>query len=105
MGEVFISLFGALGTIVASRYAYLANRQAKNSRTAIDEINDAVNHRAEAGTPRLYDMVLTNFRAVADLETTVGEIKRDVKELAHVASVHQIEIDRIEEQLGDENHG
>ena len=50
-------------------------------------------------------MVLTNFRAVAELETTVGEIKRDVKELAHVASVHQIEIDRIEEQLGDENHG
>ena len=105
MGEVFISLFGAISAIIASRYSYLANRQAKNSRTAIDEINDAVNHRAESGTPRLYDMVLTNFRAVADLETTVGEIKRDVKELAHVASVHQIEIDKIEEQLGDENHG
>ena len=102
MGEILISLFGAVSAIVASRYSYLANRQAKNSRTAIDEINDAVNHRAEAGTPRLYDMVLTNFRAVADLETTVGEIKRDVKELAHVVSKHEAEIDIIEKHMDTE---
>ena len=99
MAEVVISLFGLIGTIVASRYAYLANHQARRSGTAIDEINDAVNHRHEAGTPRLYDMVLSNFNRVDSLENSVAEIKQDVKQLSHVAKVHQSEIDKIEQQM------
>lgn len=102
MAEVVISLFGLIGTIVASRYAYLANHQARQSGTAIDEINDAVNHRHEAGTPRLYDMVLSNFNRVDSLENSVAEIKKDVKELSHVAKVHQSEIDKIEQQMENE---
>jgi len=102
MAEVVISLLGLIGTIVASRYSYLANNQARRSSTAIDEINDAVNHRHEAGTPRLYDMVWSNFNRVSKLENSVAEIKKDVKDLAHVATVHQLEIDKIEEQIGEE---
>jgi len=32
----------------------------------------------------------------------VAEIKQDVKDLAHVATVHQLEIDKIEDKIGDE---
>lgn len=102
MAEVVISLLGLIGTIVASRYSYLANHQARRSGTAIDEINDAVNHRHEAGTPRLYDMVLSNFNRVDSLENSVAEIKQDVKQLSHVAKVHQSEIDKIEQQMENE---
>ena len=102
MTEILVSLFGAIGTIVASYYAYQANRQGKLSSTAIDEINDAVNHRHENGTPRLYDMVWSNFNRVSKLERSVSEIKQDIKDLAHVATVHQLEIDKIEQQMDTE---
>jgi len=47
-------------------------------------------------------MVWSNFNRVSKLENSVAEIKKDIKDLAHVASVHQLEIDKIEEQIGDE---
>jgi len=102
MAEVFVSLFGALGTMVASYYAYAAHKQGRSSDVAIKEINDAVNHRHENGTPRLYDMVWSNFNRVSKLEKSVAEIKQDVKDLAHVATVHQLEIDKIEQQMDTE---
>jgi len=102
MTEVLVSLFGALGTVVASYFAYAANRQSRRSSVSIEQINDAVNHRHKTGTPRLYDMVLSNFNRVDSLEKSVKEIKRDIKDLSHVASVHQLEIDKIEEQIGEE---
>ena len=102
MTEILVSLFGAIGTIVASYYAYQANRQGKLSSTAIDEINDAVNHRHENGTPRLYDMVWSNFNRVSRLERNVTEIKQDIKDITHVVSQHEVEIDKIEEQIGDD---
>ena len=102
MTEILVSLFGALGTVVASYFAYAANRQSRRSNVSIEQINDAVNHRHKTGTPRLYDMVLSNFNRVDSLEKSVREIKRDIKDLSHVASVHQLEIDKIEEQIGDE---
>jgi len=102
MAEVFVSLFGAIGTVVASYYAYAAHKQGRSSDVAIKEINDAVNHRHENGTPRLYDMVWSNFNRVSKLENSVAEIKKDIKDLSHVASVHQLEIDKIEEQIGEE---
>jgi len=102
MTEVLVSLFGALGTVVASYFAYAANRQSRRSNVSIEQINDAVNHRHKTGTPRLYDMVLSNFNRVDSLEKSVIEIKRDIKDLSHVASVHQLEIDKIEEQIGEE---
>jgi predicted nucleic acid-binding Zn-ribbon protein len=102
MAEVLVSLFGALGTIVASYYAYQANRQGKLSSSAIDEINDAVNHRHEKGTPRLYDMVWSNFNRVSKLERSVREIKQDIKDITHVVSQHELEIDSIEDKIGDE---
>jgi hypothetical protein len=102
MTEILVSLFGALGTVVASYFAYAANRQSRRSNVSIEQINDAVNHRHKTGTPRLYDMVLSNFNRVDSLEKSVIEIKRDIKDLSHVASVHQLEIDKIEEQIGEE---
>ena len=99
MTEVLVSLIGTIGTIVASYYAYQGHKQGKLSSTAIDEINDAVNHRHENGTPRLYDMVWSNFNRVSKLERSVREIKQDVKQLSHVAKVHQSEIDKIEQQM------
>ena len=99
MAVVFVSLFGAIGTMVASYYAYAAHKQGRLSGSAIDEINDAVNHRHENGTPRLYDMVWSNFNRVSKLENSVAEIKQDVKQLSHVAKVHQSEIDKIEQQM------
>jgi len=102
MTEILVSLFGALGTVVASYFAYAANRQSRRSNVSIEQINDAVNHRHKTGTPRLYDMVLSNFNRVDSLEKSVREIKRDIKDLSHVASVHQLEIDKIEEQIGEE---
>ena len=102
MAEVFVSLFGAIGTVVASYYAYAAHKQGRLSGSAINEINDAVNHRHENGTPRLYDLVWSNFNRVSKLENSVAEIKQDVKDLAHVATVHQLEIDKIEQQMDTE---
>ena len=102
MAEVFVSLFGAIGTMVASYYAYAAHKQGRLSGSAIDEISDAVNHRHENGTPRLYDMVWSNFNRVSKLEKSVAEIKQDVKQLSHVAKVHQSEIDKIEQQMENE---
>jgi len=102
MTEILVSLFGALGTVVASYFAYAANRQSRRSNVSIEQINDAVNHRHKTGTPRLYDMVLSNFNRVDSLEKSVIEIKRNIKDLSHVASVHQLEIDKIEEQIGEE---
>jgi predicted RNase H-like nuclease (RuvC/YqgF family) len=102
MAEVFVSLFGAIGTVVASYYAYAAHKQGRLSGSAINEINDAVNHRHENGTPRLYDMVWSNFNRVSKLENSVAEIKQDVKHLSQRAKMQQSEIDKIEEQLDTE---
>ena len=102
MAEVFVSLFGAIGTVVASYYAYAAHKQGRHSDVAIKEINDAVNHRHENGTPRLYDMVWSNFNRVSKLENSVAEIKQDVKHLSQRAKMQQSEIDKIEEQLDTE---
>jgi len=102
MAEVFVSLFGAIGTVVASYYAYAAHKQGRLSGSAINEINDAVNHRHENGTPRLYDMVWSNFNRVSKLENSVAEIKQDVKQLSQRAKMQQSEIDKIEEQLDTE---
>jgi len=99
---VFVSLFGAIGTVVASYYAYAAHKQGRLSGSAINEINDAVNHRHENGTPRLYDMVWSNFNRVSKLENSVAEIKQDVKHLSQRAKMQQSEIDKIEEQLDTE---
>ncbi len=92
MTEILVSLFGALSTIFASYFAYAAHRQGKVSATAIDEINDAVNHRHEKGTPRLYDMVLGNFNRIEKLEKNVEQIR-------HVVSQHEVEIDIIEDKI------
>lgn len=102
MTEVLVSLFGAIGTIVASYYAYQGHKQGKLSSTAIDEINDAVNHRHENGTPRLYDMVWSNFNRVSKLERTIKEVKLDIRNLSGVVSDQQTEINIIEEKIGDE---
>lgn len=103
MTEIFVSLFGAIGTVVASYFAYAANKQSKRSGESIDQINDAVNHRHKTGTPRLYDMVLSNFNRVGQLEKSVKEIKRDIKDLSHVVSVHEIELDSIEDKIEGTN--
>ncbi len=102
MAEVLVSLFGALGTIVASYYAYAAHKQGKRSNSTIDEINDAVNHR-RPGQPRLFDMVWSNFNRVSNLEHCVNEIQRDVKDLSHVVSQHETEIDIIEDKIEGTN--
>jgi peptidoglycan hydrolase CwlO-like protein len=102
MAEVLVSLFGAIGTIVASYYAYQGHKQGKRSSTAIDEINDAVNHRHENGTPRLYDMVWSNFNRVSKLERSVQDIQLDVKRLAGEVREHDQEITKIEKEI---NHG
>lgn len=92
MTEVLVSLFGAIGTIFASYYAYAAHKQGKHSGKAINEINDAVNHRHEKGTPRLYDMVWSNFNRVEKLEKNVEQIR-------HVVSQHEADIDTIEDKI------
>ena len=102
MTEIIVSFLGVIGTVVASYFSYAANKQSKRSGESIDQINDAVNHRHKTGTPRLYDMVLSNFNRVSSLEKSVKEIKRDIKDLSHVVSVHEVEIDQIENKLGDE---
>lgn len=102
MTEILVSLFGAIGTVVASYFAYAANKQSRRSNVSIEQINDAVNHRHKTGTPRLYDMVLSNFNRVGNLEKSVKEIKRDIRDLSHVVSVHEVEIDQIENKIGDE---
>ncbi len=100
--ELFASLFGALGTIVASYFAFKANQVAHQTKTVSDEINDAVNHRHLHGTPRLYDMVYGNFNRISSVEADVKEVKQDVKELSNVVSEQQVEINKIENQIGDE---
>ena len=99
MAEVFVSLFGALGTVVASYFAYAAHRQGRTSNVAINEINDAVNHTADKGTPRLYDMVLGNYQRVEQLENSVQEIRRDVKRLAGAVEEQSQELDKLEQNL------
>ena len=91
MTEVLVSLFGFLGTIVASYYAYAAHREGKRSKASIDEINDAVNHRHSTGTPRLYDMVLSNFQRVDRLEKRVAAVQRNVSQLAGEVHDHQVQ--------------
>jgi len=102
MAEVLVSLLTTIGTVVASYYAYAAHKQGKRSSTAIDEINDAVNHRHENGTPRLYDMVWSNFNRVSKLERSVQDIQLDVKRLAGEVREHDQEITKIEKEI---NHG
>lgn len=99
MAEVFVSLFGALGTVVASYFAYAAHKQGRLSGSAINEINDAVNHTADKGTPRLYDMVLGNYQRVEQLENSVQEIRRDVKRLAGAVKEQGQELDKLEQNL------
>lgn len=103
MSEILVSFFGLLGTIFASYYAFLGHKQAKQSGMEINQINNAVNHADENNTPRLYDMVLSNFRRVSKLEMSLDEIQRDVKDLSHVVSQHETEIDIIEDKIEGTN--
>lgn len=103
MTEIIVSFLGVIGTVVASYFSYAANKQSRRSNVSIEQINDAVNHRHKTGTPRLYDMVLSNFNRVGQLEKSVKEIKRDIKDLSHVVSVHEIELDSIEDKIEGTN--
>ena len=98
MVEIFVSLFGAISTIFASYFAYAAHRQGKASATAIDEINNAVNHKPE-NQPRLYDMVWSNFKRVDRLERNVQQIKRDVYSLTTAVKEHADDIDQMETKI------
>lgn len=63
MSEVFRELL-ALGvagvSALGAYYAFLAKRHAS-------EVSDAVNHRHQTGTPRLYDLALENHAKVDEL--------------------------------------
>ena len=102
MTEIVVSFLGVIGTVVASYFSYAANRQSKRSNVSIEQINDAVNHRHENGTPRLYDMVWSNFNRVSKLERSVQDIQLDVKRLAGEVREHDQEITKIEKEI---NHG
>jgi t-SNARE complex subunit (syntaxin) len=47
-------------------------------------------------------MVWSNFNRVSKLERSVREIKQDIKDITHVVSQHELEIDSIEDKIGDE---
>ena len=88
MTEILVSLFGA----IASYFVYATHKQVKHSGKAIESIDEAVNHRHERGTPRLYDMVLGNYNRIEKLEKNIDEI-------CHVVSQHEADIDTIEDKI------
>lgn len=97
MNDIIISGIAAVGTMVASYFSYRANQSAKQGKVVSDEINEAVNFRGNR--PRLYDLVWSNFNRVDKLEKSMKEIKDNVKELKHVVSIHDVEIDKVQEQI------
>lgn len=97
MNDIIISGIAAVGTMVASYFSYRANQSAKQGKVVSDEINEAVNFRGNR--PRLYDLVWSNFNRVDKLEKSMKEIKDNVKELKHVVSIHDAEIDKVQEQI------
>ncbi len=94
--ELAVSVIGLLGSVVASWFAAAAHREGKRSKASIDEINNAVNHAT--GTPRLYDMVLSNFQRVDGIEKDLIEIKHDVKQLSEAVEEHDVELDHLIER-------
>ena len=96
MTDLLVSLIGLLGSVVASWFAAAAHREGKRSKASIDEINNAVNHAT--GTPRLYDMVLSNFQRVDRIEKDLMEIKYDVKQLSKQVEEHDVELDHLIER-------
>lgn len=58
--ESAIRVAGLLGVAVAAWQAFRANVNSK-------QVNDAVNHSHETGTPRLYDLVIRNDLRVGEL--------------------------------------
>lgn len=97
MNDIIISGIAAVGTMVASYFSYKANQSAKQGKVVSDEINQAVNFRG--GKPRLYDLVWSNFNRVDTLEKGMADLKKDIKKLTHVVSVHEVAIDKVQEQI------
>ena len=64
---VIVGGITAIGSGVSAYIAYLAKKHAQ-------ETNDAVNHRHQNGTPRVYDMLLDVFNHVGDIREKVGEL-------------------------------
>lgn len=82
MIDIAIAAIGLIGTIVASVFAYMGAKHAR-------EVNNSVNHRG--GNQRtLYQLAVDNNQSIARLDTrvdrvevSVGELKKNLKAPDH----------------------
>lgn len=63
--EIIVSTLGLIGTLGVAYFAHGARKAAR-------EANDAVNHRHRTGTPRIYDIAISNQKAIEGIHEKIN---------------------------------
>ena len=71
-GLIIVGVLTLFGTIISSCFAYLARSHARQA-------NNAVNNQ-KVGSPKLYDLVLSNQAKHFEIGMDINRIKADVEE-------------------------